>query len=68
MTTTQKQAKTHAIIEECYAILYKAANTAELFQLPTVKAWGDLTRPNDDDTRLEMAEAMLAELKANAAA
>ena len=65
---TKKQAKTHAIIAECYAILYKAANTAELFNLPTVKAWGDLSRPNDDDTRLEMAEAMLAELKANAAA
>lgn len=66
MTTTQKQAKIHTIIEKCYAILYNAVNTNELFKLPTVKAWGDKSA-TDDDTRLAQAEAMLDELKANAA-
>lgn len=64
MRNKQKQTKINAIIAECYAILYNAANTAELFKLPTVKAWGDKSA-TDDDTRLAQAEAMLDELKAN---
>lgn len=68
MTTKQKQDKVTAIITECYAILYKAANTAELFKLPPMIAWGDKSAKDDDDTRLKKAEALLKALKANAAA